>query len=76
MLRPRDFLVIGAMKSGTTSLYRDLSRQPGIYFPPGNKEPDALVDERVFQRLLGLDSPFWDLEAASRAHLRRSAALE
>lgn len=35
-----DFLVIGAMKSGTTSMYLDLSQHPSVFFPtlkePGN----------------------------------------
>ncbi|MFW6012080.1 MAG: sulfotransferase domain-containing protein [bacterium] len=47
MDRLPDFLVIGAMKAGTTSLYEDLARQPGCYFPPGEKEPHALIDHRV-----------------------------
>lgn len=47
MTRLPDFLVIGAMKSGTTSLYEDLLTQPYIFLPPGEKEPDALVDDRV-----------------------------
>lgn len=47
MSRLPDFLVIGAMKSGTTSLYEDLRRQPQVYFPPGEKEPNALIDRHV-----------------------------
>jgi hypothetical protein len=47
MTRLPDFLVIGAMKSGTTSLYEDLVRQPAIYFPPGQKEPHVLAGDRV-----------------------------
>lgn len=47
MNRLPDFLVVGAMKAGTTSLYHDLSSQPEIYFPPGEKEPHALTDDRV-----------------------------
>lgn len=47
MLRLPDFLIIGAMKSGTTSLYHDLLAQPAIYLPPGEKEPHALADDRV-----------------------------
>ncbi|RMH39015.1 MAG: hypothetical protein D6694_11595 [Gammaproteobacteria bacterium] len=41
-----DFLVIGAMKSGTTSLCRDLANHPKIYFPPV-KEPHTLCLEDV-----------------------------
>lgn len=41
------FLVIGAMKSGTTTVYRDLSAQPRI-FAPVDKEPEALLSDEVF----------------------------
>lgn len=34
------------MKAGTTSLYEDLSKLPGIYMLP-DKEPDALVNDSV-----------------------------
>ena len=37
-----DFLIIGSMKSGTTSLYADLSRFPELYLPD-DKEPQILV---------------------------------
>lgn len=37
-----DFLIIGAMKAGTTTLYRDLSAHPGIYLPE-EKEPETLL---------------------------------
>lgn len=37
-----DFLIIGAMKAGTTTLYRDLARHPDIFLP-AEKEPDILV---------------------------------
>lgn len=40
------FLIIGAQKSGTTTLYRDLLTQPGVFFPY-IKEPNNLSDERV-----------------------------
>ena len=36
--RVPDFLVIGAAKSGTTSLYNYLTRHPGLFLPAG-KEP-------------------------------------
>lgn len=36
------FLIIGAQKSGTTTLYRDLLTQPGVFFPL-EKEPSALA---------------------------------
>jgi Sulfotransferase family len=36
------FLIIGAMKAGTTTLYEDLVHVPGLYLPP-EKEPDDLT---------------------------------
>ncbi len=36
------FLIIGAMKAGTTTLYRDLLEHPGIHMPL-QKEPETLV---------------------------------
>lgn len=41
------FLVIGAMKAGTTTLYRDLLSSPGVFMPE-DKEPEALCSEEVF----------------------------
>jgi hypothetical protein len=37
-----DFLIIGAMKAGTTSLYRDLHGHPQV-FVPEEKEPECLL---------------------------------
>ena len=37
-----DFMVVGAMKAGTTTLYRDLLRHPRVFLPT-NKEPEVLV---------------------------------
>lgn len=34
-----DFLLIGAAKSGTTTVFRHLDQHPSIYFPPSQKEP-------------------------------------
>jgi len=45
-MRLPDFLVIGAMKAGTTSLCRDLESQPGIFFP-SVKEPHTLCLDDV-----------------------------
>lgn len=36
------FLLIGAMKAGTTSLYADLAALPGVYMSP-EKEPEDLI---------------------------------
>jgi hypothetical protein len=41
-----DFLVVGAMKSGTTSLYRDLLVNPSIFMPV-DKEPNDLLSDDV-----------------------------
>src|SRR5690606_39103208 len=41
-----DFLIVGAAKSGSTSLYRDLLRNPAIVFPAG-KEPEGLAFDAV-----------------------------
>jgi len=40
------FLIIGAMKCGTTSLYRDLLANPRVFMPE-DKEPNALCDDRI-----------------------------
>ena len=40
------FLIIGAMKAGTTTLYDDLNRHPDIFMPP-EKEPEDLIYDRV-----------------------------
>jgi hypothetical protein len=37
-----DFLIVGAMKAGTTTLARDLSLHPDIFIPE-DKEPETLV---------------------------------
>lgn len=45
-MRFPDFLIIGAMKAGTTSLFFDLGRQPAVFFPT-DKEPGDLADDAV-----------------------------
>ena len=40
------FLIIGAMKSGSTTLYRDLMTHPRVFFPL-DKEPCNLCDDHV-----------------------------
>jgi len=49
MGRKPDFLIIGAMKSATTSLYHQLRRQSGI-FMPDLKEPNYFSDAANFRR--------------------------
>lgn len=45
-MRLPDFLIIGAMKAGTTSLYRDLLTNPSV-FMPARKEPNSLCRDDV-----------------------------
>ena len=40
------FLIIGGMKCGSTTLYRDLLTHPRVFFPI-DKEPCNLCDDRV-----------------------------
>jgi len=56
-----DFLVIGAQKSATTSLFRYLSAHPSIYMPP-EKELDFFSDDERVARGL----PFYLREYFSR----------
>lgn len=44
-----NFLIIGAMKAGTTSIYRDLLNHPQVFFPI-DKEPGNLNDDRVLTK--------------------------
>lgn len=41
-----DFLIVGAMKAGTTSLYRDLLTQKSVFLPI-DKEPHRLMTDTV-----------------------------
>lgn len=42
-----NFLIVGAGKSGTTSISKYLSEHPDIYMPPHHKEPRFLVHENI-----------------------------
>jgi hypothetical protein len=44
-----DFLIIGAMKAGTTTLYNHLRRHPAV-FMPAFKEPEFFVAEKSWHR--------------------------
>jgi sulfotransferase family protein len=44
-----DFIIVGGMKCGTTSLYEYLLRHPAI-FMSANKEPDFFSDSEVFEK--------------------------
>ncbi len=45
-MRVPDFLIIGAMKAGTTTVWADLSNHPRIFFPI-DKEPDSFLSDDV-----------------------------
>lgn len=45
-MRVPDFLIIGGMKCGSTTLYRDLMTNPRVYFPI-DKEPESLCHDEV-----------------------------
>jgi Sulfotransferase family len=47
--RTLDFLVIGAQRSGTTSLWRHLGSHPEIHLPP-SKEAPLFCDDRLLAR--------------------------
>lgn len=59
MPRDLDFVIIGAQKAGTTSLYRYLRRQPGLYLPEAkdfylfNDDPTYGVSPRQLPTFLG-----------------------
>ncbi len=87
---PLDFIVIGASKSGTTTLFEHLKRHPEIYIP-GNKEVPFFSKDSLYEMgwaaflkeffseaepgaLLGSVSPQY-LEDAPRAARRIAASL-
>jgi hypothetical protein len=47
MTRTPDFIVIGAMKSATTTLHEQLARQPGL-FMSRPKEPNFFSDDEIY----------------------------
>jgi Sulfotransferase domain len=49
MQRLPDFVIVGAMKAGTTSLYRWLGEQPEVWLPE-TKEPDFFSDDARWSR--------------------------
>ena len=54
MLNKPNFLIVGAAKSGSTSLYQYLSKHPEVYMPI-NKEPNYFVAE--YQQKMNKKSP-------------------
>lgn len=67
-----NFLLIGAMKAGTTTLYEDLTHVPGVYLPP-EKEPDDLIspDAETSEGLARYKAKF---EAGAQAIARGDAS--
>jgi hypothetical protein len=49
VIRQPDFIVIGAMKSATTTLHEQLARQPGFVMSRP-KEPNFFSDDRMYAR--------------------------
>lgn len=62
------FLIVGAMKAGTTTLYEDLLSVPGLYLPP-EKEPDDLAFPAVetAEGLAAYAAKFADCPPGARA---------
>ncbi len=54
-----NFLVVGAMKSGTTSLYQYLRQHPDVYMSE-NKEPQFFSDDVVWQKGIKWYSSLFD----------------
>src|SRR6516164_6558874 len=52
MIHRPDFIVIGAMKSATTTLHEQLARQPGLFLSRP-KEPNFFSDDDVYALGLG-----------------------
>lgn len=75
---PPDFLIIGAMKAGTTTLYRWLKGHPQVFMPE-EKEPndlcdDAVLDEggrKAYLRLFRSARPGQRIGEASTAYTKR-----
>jgi Sulfotransferase domain len=59
MSRLPDFIIIGAMKSATSTLYEQLLQQPGI-FMPALKEPNFFSNDEQFSRGLEWYSSLFD----------------
>ena len=72
-----DFLIVGAMKAGTTTLYRDLDLHPDVAMPE-QKEPETLVRwtdrediERDYRELFAKAQPGSIRGEASTAYTKR-----
>ncbi len=65
-----NFLIVGAAKSGTTSLHKHLSRHPDVYMPD-TKEPSFFVSQEVQGRI-----PTWVSSEADYDRLFEGAVSE
>ncbi len=73
-----DFLVIGSMKAGTTTLFRDLMLNPRVFFPL-EKEPERLCHDSVlsdeglqeYARMFARAKPDQRCAEASTAYTKR-----
>ena len=59
MLRKPNFLIVGAAKSGSTSLYQYLSQHPEVFMPV-NKEPNYFVHE--YQQKMNKECPSYSID--------------
>jgi hypothetical protein len=83
-----NFLIIGAMKSGTTALYYYLEQHPQIYMSPvkepnffclegqENPDPKAISDSETYRRLFKGASGERALGEASHCYLYEAKAIE
>ena len=69
-----DFIVIGAMKSATTTLHEQLARQPGV-FMSRPKEPNFFSDDAIYARGWGWYSSLFRPAADGRPARRVEHAL-
>ena len=70
MARP-DFLIVGAMKCGTSTLHSQLSAQPGVFMTTP-KEPNFFSDDDIYSR--GLDWYESLFEDAEQSDLKGEAS--
>lgn len=64
-VRLPDFIIVGAMKAGTTTAYRWLEAHPGTALPPV-KEPDFFCRDDYFRRGMAWYSGLFDLAPADQ----------
>jgi hypothetical protein len=59
MFKKPNFLIVGAAKSGSTSLYQYLNQHPEVFMPV-NKEPNYFVAD--YQKKMSKDCPSYDID--------------